>query len=114
MCVGDYTEDTVVLYFSVEGVAIRTWPCTELYISCFARNCRSSSCHHTIIHVVPLYTSRLSIELDMSLLPIGHQLSMQDREELRIALTAAQESAIIQLLLEICLPTDEDRKVTSI
>jgi hypothetical protein len=41
----------------------------------------------------------------------GLHLSNQERDELRIALTAAQESSIIQLLLEICLPTSEDRKV---
>ena len=41
----------------------------------------------------------------------GRQVSPQEREELRIALTAAQESAAIQLLLEACLPTQEDRKV---
>ncbi len=40
----------------------------------------------------------------------GH-VTKQEREELCIALTAAQESAIVQLLLEICLPTEEDKKV---
>ena len=34
-----------------------------------------------------------------------------EREELKGALVAAQESAIVQLLLEICLPTEEERKV---
>jgi len=33
-----------------------------------------------------------------------------EREELKSALVAAQESAIIQILLEICLPTEEERK----
>jgi integrator complex subunit 2 len=44
----------------------------------------------------------------------GLHLSNQERDELRIALTAAQESSIIQLLLEICLPTSEDRKESSL
>ena len=35
--------------------------------------------------------------------------SKQQRDELCVALTAAQESAIVQLLLEICLPTKEDK-----
>jgi len=35
----------------------------------------------------------------------------QEREELRLALSAAQESAAIQLLLEICLPTKQDKQV---
>ena len=38
-------------------------------------------------------------------------MTKQERDELRVALTVAQESAIIQLLLEICLPTEEDKKV---
>ena len=41
----------------------------------------------------------------------GHDMSPEEREELRIALTAAQESAIIQLLLEVCLPSKQDREV---
>ena len=41
-------------------------------------------------------------------------MTPDEREELRIALTAAQESAIIQLLLEVCLPSQSDRKVTSV
>ena len=34
-----------------------------------------------------------------------------EREELKNALIAAQESAAIQILLEVCLPTAEERKV---
>lgn len=33
-----------------------------------------------------------------------------EREELKGALVAAQESAIVQILLEICLPTEEERQ----
>ena len=40
----------------------------------------------------------------------GHVTKLE-REELCIALTAAQEGAIVQLLLEICLPTEEDKEV---
>ena len=40
----------------------------------------------------------------------GH-MTKAERDELCVALTAAQESAIIQLLLEICLPTEEDKEV---
>lgn len=35
--------------------------------------------------------------------------SKQQRDELCVALTATQESAVVQLLLEICLPTEEDK-----
>ena len=35
----------------------------------------------------------------------------QQKEELCNALIAAQESALIQMLLEICLPSDKDKEV---
>ena len=38
-------------------------------------------------------------------------LTKQEREEMCIALSATQESALIQLLLEMCLPTQEDKEV---
>jgi len=34
---------------------------------------------------------------------------LQEREELRDVIIATQESAVVQLLLELCLPTDEDQ-----
>lgn len=36
--------------------------------------------------------------------------SEKDREDLRMALVAAQESAAVQILLECCLPTQDDKK----
>ena len=42
----------------------------------------------------------------------GRHVTPQEREELKVALTAAQESAAIQLLLETCLPSEEDRMVS--
>ena len=38
-------------------------------------------------------------------------VAQQDREELKIALISAQESAAIQILLESCLPTTFEREV---
>ena len=37
------------------------------------------------------------------------QALRQERDELCVALTAAQESAVVQLLLEICLPNEKDK-----
>ena len=34
---------------------------------------------------------------------------LQEREELRDVIIATQESAVVQLLLELCLPTEEDQ-----
>jgi len=41
---------------------------------------------------------------------IGQLTSETEREDLRIALVAGQESAAVQILLEACLETEEDRK----
>ena len=35
----------------------------------------------------------------------------QEREELKSALLAAQESAVVQILLEVCLKTPEEKQV---
>ena len=37
--------------------------------------------------------------------------SEQEREELKAALLAAQESSVVQILLEVCLLTPEERQV---
>lgn len=34
---------------------------------------------------------------------------LQEREELRDVIIATQESAVVQLLLEFCIPTEEDQ-----
>ncbi|XP_041348716.1 integrator complex subunit 2-like [Gigantopelta aegis] len=43
----------------------------------------------------------------------NNTLAEQERQELKIALIAAQESAIIQILLEICLPNNDSEKDSS-
>lgn len=42
---------------------------------------------------------------------VGHIQSENEREELRTALVASQESAAVQILLEACLETEEDRTI---
>lgn len=39
----------------------------------------------------------------------GQLTSEAEREELRVALVATQESVAVQILLEACLETDKDR-----
>lgn len=41
---------------------------------------------------------------------VGQLSSETEREDLRIALVAGQESAAVQILLEACLETEEDRE----
>lgn len=48
--------------------------------------------------------------LDKPLIEVGHQVkSDTDREELKLALVASQESVAVQILLEACLETEDDR-----
>jgi integrator complex subunit 2 len=42
---------------------------------------------------------------------IGQLTSEVEREELKTALIAGQESAAVQILLEACLETEEDRTI---
>ena len=41
----------------------------------------------------------------------GSHMTKQEREELCVALNATQESTMVQLLLEVCLTTDQDKEV---
>lgn len=41
----------------------------------------------------------------------GNQQTDQNRQELKGALLAAQESAVIQILLEYCLENEEEKQV---
>ena len=40
----------------------------------------------------------------------GGHMTVQERKELCVALTAAQESAVVQMLLEVCLPNAGERE----
>lgn len=42
---------------------------------------------------------------------VGQLTSEAEREDLRAALVAGQESAAVQILLEACLETDEDQRI---
>ncbi|EDO44556.1 predicted protein, partial [Nematostella vectensis] len=52
----------------------------------------------------------LSQHLHTQQAPRTNSAVEQEREELRVALVAAQESAAVQLLLEICLPNEQDKQ----
>ena len=41
---------------------------------------------------------------------VSDRLSVAERKELCVALTAAQESAVVQFLLEMCLPDDKEEE----
>ncbi|KFM65537.1 Integrator complex subunit 2, partial [Stegodyphus mimosarum] len=65
-------------------------------LQAFLAASRTHLLHHTLEH--PMLEKAGLLE------------SEKDREDLRTALVAAQESAAVQILLECCLPTPEDKK----
>ncbi len=70
-------------------------------LSAYMDASRAFLTHHLQSHPVPAGNT--------SAAKIGN--SDAEREELKNALIAAQESAIVQILMEICLPMDTERKV---
>lgn len=64
-------------------------------LQAFLAACRTHLLHHTLEHPMLERAGLLECE--------------KDREDLRTALVAAQESAAVQILLECCLPTEEDQ-----
>ncbi|GIY57043.1 integrator complex subunit 2 [Caerostris extrusa] len=65
-------------------------------LQAFLAASRTNLYHHTLEHPM----------LDKT----GHMENEKDRDDLRTALVAAQESAAVQILLECCLPNEEDQK----
>lgn len=55
-----------------------------------------------------LFDGPLTTMSSNNMIPIGGLTSDAEREELKNALIAAQESAALQVLLESCMETDED------
>ncbi|CAL1297098.1 unnamed protein product [Larinioides sclopetarius] len=65
-------------------------------LQAFLAASRTHLYHHTLEHPMLEKTGMLESE--------------KDRDDLRTALVAAQESGAVQILLECCLPTQEDKK----
>ncbi|KAG8176516.1 hypothetical protein JTE90_021808 [Oedothorax gibbosus] len=78
-------------------------PFTEIILhmlQAFLAASRIHLLHHTLEHPI--------------LEKCGQMEGEKDRDDLRTALVAAQESAAVQILLECCLPTEEDDKSTGL
>lgn len=69
-------------------------------LQAFLAASRTRLLHHTLEHPMHDKTGLLESE--------------KDREDLRTALCATQESAAVQILLECCLPTDDDNKYSGL
>ncbi|GFS97987.1 integrator complex subunit 2 [Nephila pilipes] len=65
-------------------------------LQAFLAASRTHLYHHTLEH--PMFEKSGLLE------------SEKDRDDLRAALVAAQESAAVQILLECCLPNEKDKK----
>ena len=85
--------------------------CTPLFdvvlriLSAYMDASRAFLAHHLQSH--PLTPANRTIQSSSN-------NSEVEREELKSALISAQESAIVQILLEICLLTEEERKVPNL
>lgn len=68
-----------------------------------------------VLRILSAYTlaCRVYMENHIQSNPVldGNTQTDQNRQELKGALLAAQESAIIQILLEYCLETEEEKRV---
>lgn len=106
-------EDAVTKKFALTQENILIDPLQVL--RCDERVFRCSSALVIILRILQasLAASKSQLSrhmLDKPLIDVGNQVkSDTDREELKLALVASQESVAVQILLEACLETQEDR-----
>ncbi|XP_052866771.1 integrator complex subunit 2 [Anopheles cruzii] len=106
-------EDNVTKNFTLTQENILLDPLQVL--RCDERVFRSASALTIVLRILQaiLAASRSQLArhmLDKPLIDIGNQVKTDnDREELKLALIASQESVAVQILLEACLENEEDR-----
>lgn len=59
-----------------------------------------------LLRILSAYTQACRVYLSSRVLDAASTEKEKDRQELKVALLAAQESAIVQILLEVCLPLE--------
>ncbi|RUS82280.1 hypothetical protein EGW08_009958 [Elysia chlorotica] len=63
-----------------------------------------------VLRVLSAYTQACRVYLNSHIQDAGSLEKEKDQHELKVALLAAQESAIVQILLEVCLPLDAEKR----
>uniref|UniRef100_A0A0B7A8V5 Integrator complex subunit 2 n=1 Tax=Arion vulgaris TaxID=1028688 RepID=A0A0B7A8V5_9EUPU len=66
-----------------------------------------------VLRILSAYTQACRVYLNSHVMDAGITEKEKDRQELKMALLAAQESAIVQILLEVCLPLESEKKQAS-
>lgn len=79
-------------------------------LRCDSRVFRCPELVDIVLHILSSFIAASKTLLNHHLMekPSKSSEEEKDREELKVALIAAQESASIQILLEVCLPRDEE------
>ena len=62
-----------------------------------------------ILRILAAYMQACRVYLNSHLLNAAGKEKEKDRQELKTALLAAQDSAIVQILLEICSPSETEK-----
>ncbi|GFR61653.1 integrator complex subunit 2 [Elysia marginata] len=62
-----------------------------------------------VLRVLSAYTQACRVYLNSHIQDAGSLEKEKDQQELKMALLSAQESAIVQILLEVCLPLDTEK-----
>ncbi|XP_058467120.1 integrator complex subunit 2 isoform X2 [Malaya genurostris] len=106
-------EDTVTKNFTLTQETMLIDPLQVL--RCDERVFRCASALAVVLRILQatLATSKSQLSrhmLDKPLIDVGYQVKSDiDREELKLALVASQESVAVQILLEACIESKEDR-----
>ncbi|BFZ18552.1 hypothetical protein BsWGS_21591 [Bradybaena similaris] len=66
-----------------------------------------------VLRILSAYTQACRVYLNSHVMDAAITEKEKDRQELKTALLAAQESAIVQILLEVCLPLDSEKEQAS-
>ncbi|CAG5122619.1 unnamed protein product [Candidula unifasciata] len=66
-----------------------------------------------VLRILSAYTQACRVYLSSHVMDAAVTEKEKDRQELKIALLAAQESAVVQILLEVCLPLESEKEQAS-
>nr|KAI8738299.1 integrator complex subunit 2 [Biomphalaria glabrata] len=79
-------------------------------LRCDERVFRCAPILEILLRILSAYTQASRVYLNTHVLDAVETDKEKDRLELKVALLAAQESAIVQILLEVCLPLENEKK----
>ncbi|CAL1529921.1 unnamed protein product [Lymnaea stagnalis] len=78
-------------------------------LRCDDRVFRCAPILEILLRILSAYTQACRVFLNSHVVDVAATDKEKDRLELKVALLAAQESAIVQILLEVCLPLENEK-----